>query len=582
MKTCLKQLFVSLPLIGAIAVFPGCAPSLQPSRVSLSPAYQQQFAYPQAAVKPADLNWVLSPNDGTISAEGLYTAPPCVDVPAEVTVTATEPSNTQHHASAVITLLHGGNASCGVDLKPYVLTPSHVYLRANHQQKFKVSVEGKLDSSATWSINPSDGKISTDGLYTSPDQIPSQEDVTVTAVSVTYPGKTAGSIVTLVPEQTVYNPGISLLPSHVSLRAAHTQQFKSTLVDIKDNDLNWSVFPDYGKVSQSGFYTAPNQVNNQQDVTVTAASRTYPDKKASSVISLIPENYGVYQTALTLLPSHVSLRATHAQQFKSTLVNINDNDLDWSIFPETGKISRSGLYTSPEVVNEQEDVTVIAASRTYPDKKASSVVTLMPAAAAGLTLRPLTADLDVSGTQQFTAECAGDVAWSISPNAGTVTRSGLYTAPALTLKKKDVTVTAACNNLKASATVHLIPLKNAPEKVSAELHVLFDTAKSVIKPEFYMEIKQVADYMEAYPNTIAEIEGHTDNVASEHYNMALSQKRADAVRDYLIQKFNISPSRLTARGYGPTRPVADNNTDEGRQKNRRVVATLTTTKTKTP
>ncbi len=70
-----------------------------------------------------------------------------------------------------------------------------------------------------------------------------------------------------------------------------------------------------------------------------------------------------------------------------------------------------------------------------------------------------------------------------------------------------------------------------------------------------------------------EIAGHTDSVGSEMYNLRLSEARANAVRDYLIQH-GISPDRLIAKGYGESRPIAPNTTREGRAKNRRVEFTV--------
>jgi OOP family OmpA-OmpF porin len=68
---------------------------------------------------------------------------------------------------------------------------------------------------------------------------------------------------------------------------------------------------------------------------------------------------------------------------------------------------------------------------------------------------------------------------------------------------------------------------------------------------------------------VVEVAGHTDSVGSEEYNQGLSERRANTVRDYLASK-GINASRLTARGYGEGRPVASNDTSEGRQENRRV------------
>ncbi|WP_243689519.1 OmpA family protein [Geotalea toluenoxydans] len=80
--------------------------------------------------------------------------------------------------------------------------------------------------------------------------------------------------------------------------------------------------------------------------------------------------------------------------------------------------------------------------------------------------------------------------------------------------------------------------------------------------------------MQKYPTVKGVIEGHTDNVGSAAANMKLSQRRAEAVRSYLIKKHGIAAGRLTAKGYGMTRPIADNGTEAGRQQNRRITAVL--------
>ena len=85
---------------------------------------------------------------------------------------------------------------------------------------------------------------------------------------------------------------------------------------------------------------------------------------------------------------------------------------------------------------------------------------------------------------------------------------------------------------------------------------------------------KVGDFLKKYPTTTAVIEGHTDNVGTPEHNMDLSQRRAESVVNYLVEKFGIDRSRLTAKGYGETRPVADNSTDEGKQKNRRIEAII--------
>jgi OOP family OmpA-OmpF porin len=115
------------------------------------------------------------------------------------------------------------------------------------------------------------------------------------------------------------------------------------------------------------------------------------------------------------------------------------------------------------------------------------------------------------------------------------------------------------------------------------LNVKFDTAKSDIKKKYDNDIKKVADFMKANPEATAVIEGHTDNVDIHNEperNMRLSQARADSVRQYLIDTFGIDASRITAVGYGPNKPIASNDTTEGKQKNRRIEAVIEMVKTK--
>ena len=112
------------------------------------------------------------------------------------------------------------------------------------------------------------------------------------------------------------------------------------------------------------------------------------------------------------------------------------------------------------------------------------------------------------------------------------------------------------------------------EKVTIELEVLFETDKSIVRPEYYAKISELAAFMTKYPNTIVTIEGHTDSRASDSYNQALSQRRVDAVKQVLIAQFSVMPERLTAIGYGESQPRASNDNAAGRQLNRRVVAVV--------
>jgi OmpA-OmpF porin, OOP family len=111
-------------------------------------------------------------------------------------------------------------------------------------------------------------------------------------------------------------------------------------------------------------------------------------------------------------------------------------------------------------------------------------------------------------------------------------------------------------------------------KYCITLHGEFDIDRALIRPEYRDEVAKVGDFMKKYPTTTAVIEGHTDNVGNAEHNLELSKKRAEAVVNYLVENYGIDRSRLASRGYGMSRPVADNATDEGRQKNRRMEAII--------
>ena len=109
------------------------------------------------------------------------------------------------------------------------------------------------------------------------------------------------------------------------------------------------------------------------------------------------------------------------------------------------------------------------------------------------------------------------------------------------------------------------------------MQVNFDFDEAVIRDEDVPEIEDLAEFLREYDGVMLQLEGHTDNVGTPLYNLDLSQRRADAVRDMLIEDFGISPGRVTAQGFGEQLPVADNETEAGREANRRVVAVVSET-----
>ena len=133
---------------------------------------------------------------------------------------------------------------------------------------------------------------------------------------------------------------------------------------------------------------------------------------------------------------------------------------------------------------------------------------------------------------------------------------------------------------QANALCHMkqpAPIAVASEQACAPtvINIKFDTNKAAIKPIYHGELKKLADFLKKFPNATGTIEGHTDSVGDKASNMALSQNRADSVRNYIIKNFGIAPERISAKGFGPTKPIAGNDSAEGKQKNRRIEANFT-------
>ena len=117
--------------------------------------------------------------------------------------------------------------------------------------------------------------------------------------------------------------------------------------------------------------------------------------------------------------------------------------------------------------------------------------------------------------------------------------------------------------------IEISRLANNTLKLNVNSEVSFDVNSASIKPDFRFSLNKVASVLADYPSTAIHIAGHTDSTGSDQYNQALSLRRAYSVRSYLTNQ-GVSEPRTRTQGYGESRPVADNTTELGRQRNRRV------------
>jgi len=170
--------------------------------------------------------------------------------------------------------------------------------------------------------------------------------------------------------------------------------------------------------------------------------------------------------SVTVMPLTAVLYGGQTQQFTAAVANGCTAGVTWTVSPATGAgtISAAGLYTAPATITAQQTVTITATSTADTTKSATATVTLEPPVT--VTVSPTTATLNGGQTQQFTATVGNTtnlaVAWTVTPatGAGTISSSGLYTAPASVAAQQTVTITATsqANTTKsAAATVTLEP-----------------------------------------------------------------------------------------------------------------------------
>src|SRR5947209_6978809 len=109
-------------------------------------------------------------------------------------------------------------------------------------------------------------------------------------------------------------------------------------------------------------------------------------------------------------------------------------------------------------------------------------------------------------------------------------------------------------------------------RAAVTLNVLFGSNSDTIPSTSYAEIDKLGTVLSwpQYTDYRVQLEGHTDSLGSQRKNQVLSEKRVQTIKDYLIQRFHIAPERVHAVGYGMSRPIASNDTPEGRGQNRRV------------
>ncbi len=220
--------------------------------------------------------------------------------------------------------------------------------------------------------------------------------------------------------------------------------------------ITWSVWPSVGSVSNSGTYIAPSTVSSAQKVNlvvlVVPANVNLAPVVAYSTVQVLPP------VSVAVSPGTKTLGAGGTTQFGATVNNSpGSTGVTWSISPAVGNISSSGLYTAPTSISAQQSVTITATSTAVTSAKASATLTLL--APGTLNISPATASLSSGQTEQFGASFSNgapsSVNWSISPAVGSISSSGLYTAPSSISAQQTITVSASSIGAPNTASAHI-------------------------------------------------------------------------------------------------------------------------------
>ena len=448
----------------------GISVDVMPTSASLAAGDSARFIARVLGAHNGGVTWSYSPQVGTMS-NGYYLAPSTIPYSQTVILTASSLEDPSKTASVPILLLGsngaaptqpsiGSPASTNTVGQPPVsvqLSPSSTFMSAGKNQQFSATVNGSLNTAVTWSLVPQVGSV-VNGLYTAPALLNAQANVTIMATSVADPTKTASAAITLQPATPV---SVTLSPSSTSLTRGQSIQF-SAAVSGSTSGVVWSLSPAVGSLI-NGFYTAPATLTTQQTVTVKATSAADPTKSASATVTLVP-------MAIVLSPSSISLSAGGSSHFSATVSGSLNTGVSWSITPNVGSII-NGLYTAPTTISTAQAITLTATSLADPTLSARAAISLTPTSTAPLTVFPAQVSLAASQTQQFSASGGSggiggsgpvNAQWSISPTLGSISSTGLYTAPASISTQQNVVVTALSSGVAATATVTLTTTPSAP------------------------------------------------------------------------------------------------------------------------
>jgi hypothetical protein len=428
---------------------------------------------------------------GTISAGGLYLAPGVLPSPTSVDVQAASVADPNKTAQAAITILSDVSVS---------VSPGIAATELGAQQTFQAAIlsAGNPNSGVTWALNgtgclgPACGAVTSTGVFTAPQDLPSPPTLTISAASVADPSKKALAAITVTSNFTFTLTGPS------SIAAGASASLAATLTPVPNSNPNpaisWSISGtgcsgvSCGTISATGSgaaatYTAPTTIPSPPSVTVTATPLAAPLKSATIALAITSAPI----VTVVLVPNAATLSINDRQTLTAQVQSSSNTGVVWSVNGVAGgnftlgRVCLAGSnpcqtvtsanagsvdYVAPPAVPSPNPVTLSAVSQADPTKSAGSAITIIPHVVVSVS--PPSVTLAPGGSQAFTALVSGttdqQVTWMITGAAcsargspcGTIDPTGSYHAPAAspTPNVLNVVATSAEDTSRvASATV---------------------------------------------------------------------------------------------------------------------------------
>ena len=238
---------------------------------------------------------------------------------------------------------------------------------------------------------------------------------------------------------------VTVSPSTASLQPSQQAQFTATVSGTSNTGVTWSASA--GALTSGGLYTAPSSAGSY---TITATSMADSSKSASAVVTV------TQPISISVSPTTANLQTSAQQQFTAFVSGTSNTGVNWTA--SGGSISAAGLYTAPTLAGTYAVSAVSAADAT---KSSSATISVFSPQVVSVSVSPGSVSMPEKWQQQFAATISGTsntgVTWAVTQGSGTITQTGLYTAPQAA-ETDLVRVTSQADNTKsASATINIVP-----------------------------------------------------------------------------------------------------------------------------